>query len=258
MPSIIAACALGAAVLVAPASASASAESPSIGDCLALEKGTVWSFTGTTNFVDCDAKHESEVYEVIAYPKGEGAPSSIGDRAWELFGSDCSYSAFEDYLGTTSWKLPARVYRAFRLPTDEQWEAGADWVLCTTVRPDPQGAMTYAGALPTLLAAGPTLEFLTCLSKNPVSGKWNDGTACSKKSKWLMIKGFGFKGTPGKTYPKDLQKKGDGYCAKNAKGLLNKGAKSKPFAALGPKAEMNGGEVYGECFIVLKDWNGKG
>lgn len=256
LPALLISGALVAAALTAPAIASASEESPAVGDCLVVEKGTVWSFYGETSFVACDEAHESEVYEVIAYPQGEGAPSSIGERAWELFGEACSYTAFEDYLGTSSWKMPPRVYRAFRLPTDEQWEAGADWVLCTTVRPSAKGEpVAYSDTLPSLLADGPTLAFLTCLNKNPKSGKWNNGSTCTSKSKWLLISGVGFRAKVTGKYPKDVQKKADGMCAKNAKGLLSK--KSKAFAALGPKEEMTGGEVYAECFIVLKDWNGK-
>lgn len=251
--------ALVASALVAVQSSAAAEETgPTVGDCLVIEKGTLFDYYGETTVVPCTEAHQSEVYEVIAYPEDEGAPSSIGDRAWELFGGQCTYMSREDYLGTGSWKLPVRVYGAFRLPTDEEWEAGARWVLCTTYRPDAKfEPMSYKGDLPTLLAGSPGLDFLSCLNGTPKTGQWNNDVPCTKKAKWIVIMGVGFKGKPSKTYPKDVQKKADGMCAKRTKGLTVKGAKTPARAGLGPKSDMTEGEIYGDCYMAFKEWNGK-
>ena len=231
---------------------------PTVGDCLVIEKGTLWDFYGGTSIVSCDEAHQSEVYGVTAYPESEGAPSTIGDRAWELFGEDCSYRSQEDYLGTGAWVLPVRVSGSFRLPTDEQWEKGARWVLCITYRPDAKyQPISYQGALPTILAGTPGLEVLSCMNGVPKTGLWNPTVPCTKKAKWLVIGGIGFKGKPSQAYPKDVQKKADSLCAKNAKGLLVKGAKTPARAGLGPKNDMSGGDIFADCFVALPDWNGK-
>jgi len=259
---ILAATAAGAlaasVLLVAQPAAVAEEAAPTVGDCLVIEKGTLFDFYGETTSVPCAKTHQSEVYEVIAYPEDEGAPSTIGDRAWELFGTQCTYMSREAYLGTGSWKLPVRVYGAFRLPSDEQWETGARWVLCTTYRPNAKfEPMSYKRDLPTLLADSPGLDFLSCLNGTPKTGRWNDDVPCTKKAKWIVIAGVGFKGKPSKAYPKDVQKKADGLCAKNSKGLLVKGAKTPPRAGLGPKSDMLDGEIYADCYVPFKEWNGK-
>ena len=251
--------ALAASLLVvAQQSAVAEETAPTVGDCLVIQKGTLFEFYGETTVVPCAEAHQSEVVEVIPYPEDEGAPSSIADRAWELFGGQCTYQSREDYLGTGSWRLPVRVYGAFRLPTDDQWEAGARWVLCTTYRPDAKfEPMSYKGDLPTLLAGSPGLEFLSCLNGTPKTGQWNDDVPCTKKAKWIVIMGVGFKGKPSNTYPKDVQKKADGLCAKRTKGLAVKGAKTPARAGLGPKSDMTDGSIYGDCYMAFKEWNGK-
>ena len=255
----VSAAALAASALAfVGATAQAEETAPTVGDCLVIDKNSFFAYYGDATVVPCEDDHQSEVYEVVAYPAGEGAPSTIADRAWELFGEECSYAAREAYLGVGDWFVPPRVGGAFRLPSDEQWENGADWVLCITYRPDAKGApSTYSGKLPDLIADSPSVDLLNCLNAEPKSGKWNRTVPCSKKAKWLMIIGVGFKGKPSGTYPADVQKKADSLCAKNAKKLIAKGAKAVVKAGLGPKKDMAEGEIFGECFLAFKDWNGK-
>jgi hypothetical protein len=74
----------------------------------------------------------------------------------------------------------------------------------------------------------------------------------------MAINGIFIKGNPSNNYPKDVQAKADALCAKNAKPFLKPGSKTKPVAGLGPAKDFPPGEIYGDCFVALKEWNGKG
>jgi hypothetical protein len=74
----------------------------------------------------------------------------------------------------------------------------------------------------------------------------------------MAINGILIKGTPSKNYPRDVQAKADALCAKKAKPFVKKGSKTKPIAGLGPAKDFPPGEIFADCFIAYRDWNGRG
>lgn len=251
--------ALGAGLLLAvPPAVNAADAGPAANDCLAVE-GDLWDSTAAFAIVDCAEEHNSEVIKILQYPADAGAPSTIKDRLLEYFGDQCTYDVAMAWLGAGKVKLPLRFNWWVRLPSDEQWEAGARWAACGSIRPGPKGGpMTYAGALPAIYASTPLKDWVVCAPGTPKSGQWTDAAPCTSKSKWMAIEGLFMKGKPSKNYPKDVQAKADAICAKNAKAFLKKSAKTKPIAGLGPAKDFPPGEIYGDCFIAYGEWNGKG
>lgn len=256
--SIAAAALAASALALVGTSAQAEEVEPKKDDCLLVDKSEAWDSDGMFTIVPCEQSHNSEVYKVIPYPDDLGAPSTIVDQAAELFWESCGYQSLEEWLGASKFKMPLRVFDVFRLPTDEQWEAGARWVACSAVREAPNGSvMSYKGILPALLASTPLIGWVWCAKKTPKSGATNVSGPCTKKSEWLRVNGVGFRAKVGANYPKDVQAKADKLCAKIAKPLLKKGTKSTPIAALIPKDYLPPNQVFGECFIKVADWTGK-
>lgn len=251
--------ALGASLLVGLGGvASAADRDPTVNDCLAVD-GELWDSMAPFAVVDCAEQHNSEVILMMDYPADAGEPSSIADRVLEYFGDQCTYDVAYEWLGASKVKLPIAFNWWVHLPSDAQWEAGARWAVCSSIRPGPKGVpMSYTGELPKIFASTPLKDWAVCAPGTPKSGKWTDAIPCTAKSKWLIINGIGFKGTPSKKYPKDVQAKANAMCAKNAKAFLKKGAKTKPLAGLGPAKDFPPGEIFGDCFIAYKEWNGKG
>lgn len=250
---LIAATGLVASVgLAAPALASV--EDPGVNDCLAVDDA--WSAASAFAVVDCAEMHNGEVYEVVAYPDDAGAPSTLDEGQIAEIEESCSRQAFFDWLGADV-SIPLAIWRSFiSLPSDDAWTAGDRDVLCRTVRPtvkyDP---MNYEGAIPELFASSPLLNWLTCTAKTPKSGKPNNSAVCSAKSKWLLVGGMPVKGKVTGKYPKDLQKAANKSCASLGKKYGKKG--TKPVAALLPKKWIDPNNVFAECFIPVKSWNGK-
>lgn len=245
-------------LMAVSASAQAEEVDPAINDCLIVD-GDLWDSTAPLDIVDCKKKHNSEAIVVMDYPEDAGAPSTIKDRVFEFFGDQCTYEVARKWLGAGKVELPLRFNWWFRLPSDEQWEAGARWAVCGSIRPGPKGTpASYTGSLPEIFASTPLKDWVTCAPGTPKSGTWTASAPCTAKSKWMAITGIGFKGTPSKNYPKDVQAKADALCAKNAKPFLNRGSKTKAVAGLGPAKDLPPGEIYGDCFIAYSEWNGKG
>lgn len=251
---LLAAAALVAASLVGTP-ALAEEPVPEVSDCLIVDDP--WNSWSTYSIVDCAESHNSEVYEVVAYPADLGAPSSLTDEeAWAI-GDECSSETFDAWLGSEEVFLPMKVWSWFiTLPSDEQWDAGNRSVLCRTIRPTPSyDALSYTGALPELFASTPVFDWLSCTKKAPKSGKDNPTAACTSKSTWLLLGGARVKGKVTSKYPKDLQKAADKACAKNVKRYGKKGTKG--VAALLSKAHVSNDSIYAECFIPVAGWNGK-
>jgi hypothetical protein len=257
--AVLASIALGAGLLIgAGAPAQAAEADPVKDDCLAVD-GDLWDSLAPFEVVECTERHNSEVIVMMKYPNNAGAPSTIANRVLEYFGNQCTYDVAMAWLGAGKIKLPLRMNWWVRLPSDEQWEAGARWAACGSIRPGPKGGPeTYTGTLPAAFASTPLRDWVVCTPGTPKSGQWSDAVACTSKTKWLTINGIFIKGKPGKNYPKDFQAKADALCAKNAKPYLKKGSKTKPIAGLGPAKDFPPGEIFGNCFIALADWNGKG
>jgi hypothetical protein len=236
--------------------ASASAEEPAVGDCLDINDA--WSSWSVYSVVDCTESHNSEVYEIVAYPADLGAPSTLTDEEAYAISDECSYEAFDSWLGSQDVFLPMKIWSWFiALPTDEQWDDGNRSVLCRTLRPTPSyDALSYRGALPDLFAGTPVIKWLSCTTKNPRSGADNPTVACTSKSKWLLLGGSRVKGKVTSKYPKDLQKNADKACAKNVKKYGKKGTKGIA-ALLSKQNSLQIGAVYAECFIPVASWNGK-
>lgn len=241
--------------LVVPSAAVNAAESVGIGDCLAVEDA--WSPTAAYDVVDCAEEHNGEVYDIVAYPEGAGAPSTLDESQIAQLEESCSWEAFDDWLGAEI-NLPLAIWRWYiSVPSDDAWGAGDRDVLCRTVRPTAKyDAMTYTGAIPELFSASPLLDWLTCTTKAPKSGKPNNSSVCTGKSKWLLLGGAPVKGKVTGKYPKDLQKAADKACSPLGKKYGKKG--TKPAAALLPKKWIDPSNVFTECFIPVKSWNGKG
>jgi hypothetical protein len=250
---------LGASLLLGLGTAAQATENePTTNDCLNVD-GDLWDSMAPFEIVDCAAEHNSEVILMMKYPNDAGAPSTIADRVLEYFGSQCTYDVARNWLGAGKIDLPLRFNWWYRLPTDEQWEAGARWAACTSIRSGPKGGpASYEGTLPSIFASSPIKDWVICAPGTPKSGKWTASAPCTSKSKWMAINGIFIKGNPSKNYPKDVQAKADALCAKNAKPFLKPGSKTKPVAGLGPAKDFPPGEIYGDCFIALKEWNGKG
>lgn len=255
----LASLALGASLLVGlGTSAQAADGDPAANDCLAVD-GELWDSMAPFEVVDCAEQHNAEVILIMDYPEDAGQPSSIADRVLEYFGEQCTFDAAMQWLGAGKVKLPLRFNWWVRLPSDEQWEAGARWAVCSSIRPGPKGVpVSYTGVLPEIFASTPLADWVVCAPGTPKSGKWTQSVACTSKSKWMAINGIFIKGTPSKKYPKDVQAKANAMCAKNAKPFLKKGSKTKPIAGLGPAKDFPPGEIFGDCFIAYKEWNGKG
>ena len=258
--ALVACLALGASTLVA-ASGAAQAETvaPEVNDCLEIANDSFWEVDAPVSVVDCAQPHNAEVYATVAYPEDAGAPSTLKDKAWDLFGGDCNQGPAIAWLGaSTKTRIPLRLYTMPRLPTDEEWEAGARWVACAATRPDAKGDVaTYTGTLPELFSSTPLLDWVNCYKGTPKSGKWTFWEPCTPKAKWLVIDGVQVKGKITANYPKDLQAKANAACAKQAKPYLKKGAKTAPIAGLGPKKDFPEGDPFADCFIALSEWNGK-
>lgn len=257
--AVAASLALGTSLLVGlGASATAAEGDPAANDCLAVD-GDLWDSTAPFEIVECAERHNSEVVLIMDYPEDAKKPSSIANRVFEYFGDQCTYNAAKQWLGAGKTKLPMRIGSWVRLPSDAQWQAGARWAVCSSIRPGAKGKpMSYTGKLPEIFASSPLKDWVICAPATPKSGKWTDTAPCTSKSKWMAINGLFIKGTPGNNYPKDMQAKANAMCAKNAKPFLKKGSKVKPIAALGPAKDFPPGEIYSDCFIAYKEWNGKG
>ena len=258
--AMVACLVLGASALVAASSAAqAETVAPEVNDCLEVAEDSFWQYDTPISVVDCAEPHNAEVYATVAYPDDAGAPSTIADKVWELFGGDCTQGPAFAWLGaSTKTRMPLRLYTMPRLPTDEEWEAGARWVVCAAARPaSGSNVETLTGTMPELFKSLPLLDWVNCVKGTPKSGKWASWTPCTSKTKWLVIEGVQVKGKVTGSYPKDLQAKGDAMCAKVAKKYLKPGAKTAPIAGLGPKKDFPQGDPFADCFIALAEWNGK-
>lgn len=242
------------AFIAVPPTASAAPRSPAVGDCLAIEDpASAWS---PSKVVDCAELHDSEVYDIVAYPANAGAPSTLSDNEVWAVSDECSYAARWAWLGAEP-ELPLSLwFWPVTLPTDDQWASGSREVLCRVVRPDASGgAMQYRGSIPRSFAAGPLLPWLYCANGTPKSGADNPQGPCSKKSKWLNVGGQRVKGKVTSNYPRDLQRVADKKCAKLAKEYGKRGTKAR--AALLDKELIDPGWIFTECFIPVTRWNGK-
>lgn len=250
---------LASSALVGTATVAAADEAgPAIDGCLEIPQDRAFDATTSFEIVDCAEPHNAQVFERIAYPDDLGAPSTISDRVYELFGGTCNYDNYLRWLGAAKVKLPIQGYTVPRLPSDDEWKAGARWVACSAFIPDAKGNLTsLEGSLPARFASTPILDWLLCAAGTPKSGQWNKPVSCTGSAKWLVVPGGQVKGKIGNTYPKDLQSKANAMCAKNAKPYLKKGAKSKAVAGLGPKTDFPEGNPFADCFIVKADWSGK-
>ena len=258
MVSALGASALAASLLMAvPGTAVADDAPPSLNDCLQIDGERVFEPYGEISIVDCATVHNAEVFALADYPDDLGAPSTLGQQVWQLFGATCNYTGYKKWLGAGKVKLPILGNSIPRLPTDEQWEAGARWVVCSAMRLGPQGTLTNTGTLPALFASTPFTDWLFCLHATPKSGQWNSYEVCNAKAKWLVIPGGEVKGAITQNYPKDLQAKANAMCDKYARPFLKKGAKSKAVAGLGPKSDYPDGNPFADCFISMADWNRK-
>ena len=252
---LIAAAALGltaGALLVGPTQA---AETPvQVGDCLDVEDS--WSSTSTYAVVDCEAEHNAEIYDIVPYPTRADAPSTLSEEEISRISDECSFIAYDAWLGKEI-SLPTRIWSWFvSLPSDDAWADGDREVLCRTMRPTASyEALRYTGAIPDLIASTPIEQWLNCMPKAPKSGKPNPTRACDAKTPWLLLGGEPVKGTVTAKYPKDLQTAADKACVSAGKRYGKKG--TKPIAALLPKSSVASGSVYTECFIPMKQWNGK-
>ena len=247
-----------ASLTVVGGSARADDSQPTADSCLEIPRDQGYDAYGPFEVVDCETPHNAQVFEVAKYPPDLGAPSTVVDRVYELFGSTCNYGNYVSWLGADKLSLPIKGFTVPRLPTDEQWEAGARWVACSASIPDAKGTlMSLEGDLPDLFAATPVEDWLLCVNSTPKSGQWNRLVSCTAKAKWLVISGVQVKGKIGKDYPRDMQAKADALCAKKGKPFLKNGAKSKAVAGLGPKSDFPDGNPFADCFIVKADWNGK-
>jgi hypothetical protein len=250
---LFAAAALVASALIG-STAQADEPRPEIGDCLQVDD----AFSGTSGFtvVDCIEMHNSEVYEVVAYPDDLGAPSTLTDQELSGLGDECSWEAFDAWLGADVM-LPLKIWSwLISVPSDEAWEAGDRDILCRTVRPTPRyDALNYKGAIPDLFASTPVLQWLSCTTKAPKSGADNPTASCGAKSVWLLLGGEQVKGKVTAKYPKDLQAAADKACQAEAKRYAKPGTKA--VAALLSKVNVSNEWIYADCYIPVKNWNGK-
>ena len=252
---LIATAVLGLTASALLAGPSQAAETPvAVGDCLDVEDS--WSSTSPYTVVDCETEHNGEVYDIVPYPTRAGAPSTLSEEEISRISDECSFMAYDAWLGKDI-SLPTRIWSWFvSLPSDDAWADGDREVLCRTMRPTPNyEALRYAGTIPDLIASTPIEQWLNCMPKAPKSGKPNPTRACDAKTPWLLLGGEPVKGKVTAKYPKDLQAAADKACASVGKRYGKKG--TKPIAALLPKSSVASGSVYTECFIPMKQWNGK-
>ena len=216
----------------------------------------VYALTSSFEIVDCAESHNGEVYDIVAYPSRLGPPSTLNEADLGSLRDECSDDAFDAWLGKDVM-LPMAIWTWFiSVPSEEAWEGGNRDVLCRTMRPTPQyDALNYKGAIPELFASTPILQWLSCMPKAPKSGANNSSTACGAKSTWLLLGGVPVKGKVTAQYPKDLQAAADKACASMFKRYGKSGTKG--VAALLAKRNVSTGRVFTECFIPVKDWNGK-
>jgi hypothetical protein len=221
-----------------------------------LQVDDAWSGTSAYTVVDCTETHNSEAYEIAVYPSRLGPPSTLSDDDLFQLSDECSREAFDAWLGADVW-LPLSIWRFFvSVPSDEAWEAGDRDLVCRTIRPTPKyEALNYKGAIPGLFAANPGIQWLTCATKTPKSGADNPTAACGTKSTWLLLGGAPVKGKVTAKYPKDLQAAANKACAADIKQYGKKGTKG--IAALLSKRNASSGEIFADCFIPVKSWNGK-
>lgn len=249
------ACALAAGTALIAAPTQAAEPSLQIGDCLMVDDA--WSGTSDFVIVDCAEEHNGEIYDIVAYPSDAGAPSTLTEDEIGQLTEECSWDAFDTWLGTEV-NLPLRIWRWYvSVPSDEAWEAGNRDVACRSLRPTAtDSALAYTGALPRIFASTPLQQWVTCAGKAPKSGFANRTGNCTSKSGWLLLGGAQVKGKVTAKYPKDLQSAADKACGSLAKKFGKKGTKAA--AALLPKEWVNPSTIFTECFIPLASWNGKG
>jgi hypothetical protein len=242
------------AATLASAPAQAEEAKVGVGDCLQVDD--VWNGTSAYAVVDCAETHNSEVYEIVAYPSDLGAPSTLTDDDLYRIGDACSSEAFDDWLGADVM-LPLMIWKWFiSVPSEEAWEGGDRDVLCRTMRPTPKyDALNYKGAIPELFASTPVLQWLSCTTKTPKSGAANPTAACGPKSAWLLLGGEPVKGKVTSKYPKDLQAAADKACLAEVKRYAKPGTKA--VAALLTRDNVSNDWIYADCYIPVKSWNGK-
>lgn len=243
----------GTALMAAPTQAAE--PDITIGDCLMVDDA--WSGTSDFAVVDCAETHNGEVYDVVAYPSDAGAPSTLTDEEIGRLTDECSWDAFDTWLGAEV-NLPLRIWRWYvSVPSDEAWQAGNRDVACRSLRPTASDSvLAYTGALPEIFASTPLQQWVTCAAKTPKSGAPNKTGNCSTKSGWLLVGGAQVKGKVTAKYPKDLQPAADKACGSLVKKFGKKGTKA--VAALLPKEWVDPSTIFTECFIPLASWNGKG
>lgn len=116
---------VGATLTVMGQSAHAADPGLAVDSCLDIQKDRVFDALAPVGVVDCADSHTAQVFAGTNYPDGLGAPSTINDRVYELFGQSCNYDNYRAWLGAGKVGLPIKGITVPRLPSDDEWEAGA-------------------------------------------------------------------------------------------------------------------------------------
>jgi hypothetical protein len=128
---------------------SADIAAPATGDC--VRTALVNNLTQHP-LVACNARHEGQVYAVIALPPTITDPSVHQQVTAARQGLTCpDVKAWAGYKGT----VPLGLFRTWRFPTKQQIAAGAHWVACVAILapgPDHKTLTSTVGTLSGKLA----------------------------------------------------------------------------------------------------------
>lgn len=235
-----------------------------VGDCLVYGQD-VWIDgiqSPTAQVVDCVASHNAEIFAVGDYTWDAPPSEFVQSDAYftELYDVTCSSDALADFLGER-FGIPTRLEVVPKVPTDEEWSAGARWTACAVFDDLRRDLVSWTGTLPDRVAAS-LRSIALCSRKPPVSGADIVRSVCNKKAQWIAVFGiFGLtaEAVPGAGFPgRALQREVNAICKRSAKDFTKPGAKARFIGAVVSEQDWNFGIKAATCFIPVKNWNGRG
>lgn len=237
---------------------------PAVGDCLVYDQQSWIDGIQSPDAmsVECTEPHNAEVFAIAAYPSDLPPSEFVQTEEYftALYDVTCSVDVLWRFIGER-FGIPTRLEIVPKVPTDEEWAAGARWAACVVFDDLRRDLVSWRGTLPDRVAAS-LRSIALCSRKPPVSGADVLRSVCNKKAKWIAvfyIFGLTQEPTPGAGFPgRDLQRGVNAICKRSARDFTKPGIKPRFIGAVVSEADWNIGIRAATCFIPLKAWNGRG